>query len=447
MMRRVGQVWTAARAALRRRPGIGCFLAGAVTAAALTATVGALLPDLGPSPAGEPDHTLLILSGTDDSAGRQRHELIEQWNTAGRGRWPRAEIIPVAGGANAAHSEMVARAQGNGQPVDIYNLDVTSMAEFVEFDYLRPLDEEQVDLAGFLEKPLETCRRDGRLWALPFNTDAGLLYYRSDLLAGEPPTSWRGVVRHVNRILADPDPTVALPDAGWTGQLDEYEGLLVNAFEAIWEAGGDVVDADDNVVIDSQGAREGLIQLARGLQPGDPQLILPKSLDYKESESTDAFREGQVVFMRNWPVAYSSLAGGESGTPAVPFQVSRLPGRSVLGGQNLAIAASSDQPRAAQALIQFLTDARSQQILFERGGFASTREIVYHDKRVREAYPYAETLLDAIKQSDTRPNTPHYGLFSKVFVRGVRRALADGGELPEGFAEELTDALRGVRRR
>jgi multiple sugar transport system substrate-binding protein len=195
-----------------------------------------------------------------------------------------------------------------------------------------------------------------------------------------------------------------------------------------------VVDRDGNVVIDSPEAREGLTRLAGGLRKGNPQVILPESTGFKEAESSQAFRDGKVIFMRNWPVWYQRLAGGESGHPVVPFGVTRVPGRSVLGGQNLAIAAHSKHPRAAQELIEFLTS-----------GFAATREIVYHDPEIKKAYPYADTLLDAVKQARLRPDTPYYAEFSRVFRQGVLKALANGGQLPDGFADQLARALKGVR--
>jgi multiple sugar transport system substrate-binding protein len=437
----------AAGSVVRRRRGLAGFLGGVAVGVALTALLGAVLPGLLHRHEGFEAGTLKILSGTDDSFGGQRQALIDQWNALGGGR-PKAEVVTVAGGTDAVRDEMVARAQAGGD-IDVYNLDVTLMAEFVHFDYLRPLDRDRVDLEGFLENPLRTCERDGKLWALPFNTDAALLYYRRDLLGDAPlPTSWAGITNRVEDVFAaaKAGPGAAARAslvAGYTGQFADYEGLSVNAFEAIWAAGGDVVDDHGNVVIDSAEAREGLQRLAIGFQPGNPQIILPESTGFQESEATQAFRDGKVIFMRNWPVRYRDLTG-ESGTPPVDFGVTRVPNRSVLGGQNLAVAAGSDQPRAAQELINFLTSPRSQQILFERGGFAATREIVYHDREVQEQYAYAETLLDAIKQARPRPDTPHYALFSKVFRQGVREALANGGQLPDGFAARLADALKGI---
>ena len=440
-------VWPVVRQAVGRRPGLTGFLAGVAVTTAVAVLVATVLPRINrPDDRREPG-TLVILSGTDDGSGGQRQALIDKWNALGNR--PRAEIRSVAGGTDAVRNEMVAGAQAGGRGIDIYNLDVTLMAEFVEFGYLRPLDEGRVDLAGFLEEPLDTCRRDGTLWALPFNTNAGLLYHRTDLLGGaEPPTSWPGVENAVERVFADPPTGVDSGSlvAGYTGQFEDYEGLLVNVFEAIWAAGGDVVDDDNNVVIDTPEAWEGLIRLARGLKPGNPQMILPDSVRFKEDEATQAFGDGRVVFMRNWPVAYRRLGGGEAGKSAVPFGVSRLPGDSVLGGQNLAVAAGSDQPVAAQELIEYLTDPLSQQLLFERGGFAATREIVYHDQEIKKTYGYANTLLAAIGQTRTRPDTPYYAQFSRTFRAGVLAALANDGRLPPGFADRLTDALRGVQR-
>lgn len=455
--------WRRTRATLHRRRGWLGFVLGGAVGALLAVAVPAVLPWPPPPPDGPEPGTLRILSGVDASPDGQRQALIDQWNKL-EGR-PKAEIVPVSGGADAQRAEMVATAQAGGEPgsaraggaagggtddarIDIYNLDVPMMAQFIEFGYVRPLDASRVDRDGFLDGPLATCERDGKLWGLPFNTDAALLYYRSDLLGtDEPPTNWAGVENRIGEVFAarSGDAESALV-AGYAGQFDDYEGLAVNAFEAIWAAGGEVVDDDGNVVVDSPEAREGLRRLARWLTRGNPQLTLPEARGFMEEQTTQAFRDGQVVFMRNWPVEYRKLLDVESGAKAVPFGVSPLPGPSVLGGQNLAVAATSDQPRAAQELIEFLTEPRSQQILFERGGFAATREIVYHDAAIKDRHAYAENLLAAIRQAKRRPDTPYYPLFSEVFRRGVRYALEHDGELPDGFADRLADSLKGVQR-
>jgi len=422
----------------RRAPGfIPGMVVGAVTGAVVTmlATLVVTTGDGGGIPPGE----LVILSGRDESAGGQRQVLIDQWNALHPTN--RATIVELPSEADAAHSEMVARAQSGRDGVDIYNLDVIWTAEFADAGYIRPMDESELDTSGFLANPLKTCRYAGKLWALPFNTDAGLLYYRTDLVS-RPPGSWAQLRRDIDDVLAREDQPV---QAGYAGQLADYEGLTVNALEAIQSAaaGGEVV-RDGKVMVDLADMQEAVNRLRP--TPDGPQVVLAESLEHREQQSTQAFLDGKVAFMRNWPVAYRSLdrtTSGESSAPPVKFGVTPLPGPSVLGGQNLAIAKNSANPKAAKALIEFLTDARSEQILFERGGFAATREVVYRDAAVRQRYPYADVLLQAVQRAHPRPVTPCFVAFSETFRTIVGKALRDGEPLPADFKERLEAALGG----
>jgi multiple sugar transport system substrate-binding protein len=421
---------------LGREPAL--FVLGTLAGGLVMALVAFLIVPLFDSPDGLEDGELVILSGKDQSGGKQRQELVDQWNRL----YPRnpARIEELSVGADEQHSEMVARAQSDSSKFDILNLDVIWTAEFADAGYLAPLGEDTTDTGGFLSEPLATCRYDGRLWALPFNSDAGLMFYRDSV--DKAPSTWDDIVQETRRVLAKPpDPQLV---AGYTAQLDDYEGLVVNVFEAIWAAHGEVVGQDGTVLINSVEARTGLQRLAEGLSASDPHVILPDAKSQDETKSMLAFGEGKVLFMRNWPVAYRNLQELESddGTQ-VSFKVATLPGPSVLGGQNLAVSSKSSRPHAAKALIEFLTSPRSQQILFERGGFAATREIVYLDAEVQKEYPYATELLKAIQNARSRPVTPHYVRFAETFRAVAREALDDGGRLKSDATDRLTAALRG----
>jgi multiple sugar transport system substrate-binding protein len=428
---------------MRRVRGRIGLLTGFVAGAAVAALVAVYAVPLLDRDPGLERGDLVILSGRDDGDGNQRQALVDQWNTLHPDN--PARIEEIAADADAQHSEMVARAQSGGAGVDIFNLDVTWTAEFASSDYIRALPDGQ-DVAGFLPAPLATCRYQGKLWGLPFNTDAGLLYYRTKLVTTAP-ANWSQLVTTVQDVLARPAAVGPQPVAGWAGQLRDYEGLTVNALEAIWGAGGEVVDGRGEVVIDTPEAQTGLTRLAEGLRPGAPQVILPDSVRFDETATTQAFGGGKLVFMRNWPVAHRALdpADGADSAPAVEFGVAKLPGPSVLGGQNLAVATQSRRPRAARALIEFLTGERSQQLLFERGGFAATREIVYRDAAVVKRYRYAPTLLDAIRSAHSRPVTAHYAQFSETFRQIVLEALGDGGRLPADARPRLQRALQGYK--
>jgi multiple sugar transport system substrate-binding protein len=232
---------------------------------------------------------------------------------------------------------------------------------------------------------------------------------------------------------ADP----ADPADDYVGQFADYEGLTVNALELIRGADGAVVDDDGSVVVeDEEGdVTTALERLRRIAPPGIPEL--------DETQSIEEFRAGRALFMRNWPVAYRALAQNpEDGRPVPAVGVAPLPGESgVLGGQNLAVSAHSQRPRAAQALIEFLTGERSQQILYERGGLAPTRSVVYADQTLQD--PYLRTLVDALKRAVPRSVEPHYARFSEVFRTAVDGYLRRDTPLPADFQDQLSAALQG----
>ena len=381
---------------------------------------------------------LVILSGRDDSVGGQRGRLIEEWNAL-HGDTNRASIRTLAPDADKQRVEMLADAQSDGPGADVFNLDVTWTAEFADAGYLRSVDESRVRSTDFLKGPLSTCRYAGRLWALPFNTDVGLLYYRTDLLGQigrkDPPATWDRLVADVDRVRAGPAPAIT----GYAGQLADYEGLTVTAQEMIWGAGGTVVDDDGKVLPDAGDGRAAELALGRLRDLSPPGL--PSS--YEEDSLRD-FRAGRALFMRNWPVAYRKLNQPSNEGPPPPFEVAQLPGGSgALGGQNLAVSARSTHPRAARALVEFLTSDRSQQLLFERGGFAATRRIVYTDPQVTSS-PLTAKLLDALDNADRRPAVPHYAQFSKAFRAAVLERLNSTAPLDEDrMRSDLEAALQG----
>lgn len=388
---------------------------------------------------------LVILSGIDESVGEQRKQLLMAWNAQHPGSPARFQL--ASGKADDQHSAMVAAAQTQGSTVDIYNLDVTWVAEFASAGYIRELG--PVDTNGFLEGPLSTGYYGKDLYALPFNTDAGLLYYRTDILSRpeDVPSLLPPSPSQVKKMM-EQHPSLK---AGYATQLATYEGLTVNALEAIWASDGDVVGPDGRLAPDLTPTFTGLKRLADGVtganQP-DPGL-LPGSRAAQEKQTTAAFAAGQVALMRNWPVAYDQLKQLAQQKPggfdiSGKFAVQALPA-SVLGGQDLAVSQHTKKPKAAEALIQFLTSATSETQLYRDGGLAPTRSAAYDDADARAAHSgtFTDTLRAAVEGARPRPVTTHYQLFSSVFQDLVNKAIDNGGTLPPRAHRDLANALDG----
>ena len=419
------------------------LVVGVALGMSLTLIAVLLARPLFAAPQWEPGE-LVVLSGRDDSATQQRRALIDEWNDLHQDA--PATIVELSGNADQQRNEMVRRAQDPDSHVDVYNMDVTWTAEFAENDYIVPLT--GVDTTGFLEPALDTClyerRLDGvpfsgeQLWAVPFNTDAGLLYYREDLVPTAP-ASWDAMATESREVLADArDPAV---EAGFTSQLDNYEGLTVNALEMLREL-------DSSIEVDDAGRLPfdlgSLEKTVARLRPGKDGVVLRDSLDYDEQRSTQAMQDGRALFLRNWPLAIRTLTTKSekpANAPDRTFQVTQLPGGSVLGGQNLAVARHSTQPVAATELIRFLTREDHQRQLFVEGGFAATRDAVYDDPSVQAEFRYANDMRAAVNIAEPRPEGPCYARFSKLFRDVLTRSIESEVALPEDFVEQLDAAL------
>src|SRR5690606_10237073 len=143
---------------------------------------------------------LVIMMDRDQSSDQQRQELLHEWQR----RHGADTVLEESSTATAARSQMVPHAQSGAAPaVDVYSLDVTWTAEFASAGLIRPLDESRLDLDGFLPGPLRTGRYDGKQYALPLNTDAGLLFYRKDLIPS-PPTTLAEMVAQIDDYFQNP---------------------------------------------------------------------------------------------------------------------------------------------------------------------------------------------------------------------------------------------------
>ncbi|NJC74158.1 extracellular solute-binding protein [Planosporangium thailandense] len=393
---------------------------------------------------------LVVLSGTDTSTGAQRQHLLDRWNADHPRNQARLEELPNS--ADLQHSGLVSQAQRNDGRVDVYNLDVTWIPEFAAAGYIRPFG--STDTNGFLPQPLASCEFDHKLWALPFNTDAGLLYYRTDVLGkgGERIPAQLPPSPEDMRQIASQPPATGAPgiQAGYVTQLRSYEGLTVNALEAIWAAGGEVVSPDGRIVLDPDQAARALEPLAQGSTagPGQKPGLLAESEQDDEKQTAIAFASGTVTMMRNWPVWYGNLKHRPDQASTSGFDITAhfnvKPLRhSVLGGQDLAIATGTTKPKAAKALIEFLTNPANERTLFGDGGLPATRADAYRDSGVVAKQPYAPVLLEALKDARPRPVTTHYPLFSDTFQDIINQALHNNGKLPADAARRLANALAG----
>ncbi|WP_234010891.1 extracellular solute-binding protein, partial [Streptomyces sp. SPB78] len=320
------------------------------------------------------DDTLRIATGGDLTGTDIRALLIQHW--AEERKVP-VRIVQLPDTADGQRSQLVASLQaGNPYCYDLVNLDVTWTAEFAAQRLITPVDPGGDD---FWPAASKGVRYGGESWAVPWNTDVGLLFYRADLIGPGGLGTWDALAETVRTFRRERDPRVR---AGLLTQLRPYEGLTVNAAEAVWRAGGEIVSGEGEkarVTVDEPAATAGLLDLVKAVgdedSPGLP-VIGDSSRHLDEQSSLERFLSGDALMLRDWPFAAVQLAQAEkrgTGEYRPRYGVTQLPrprtggSAAALGGQNLAVVAGSGHDALARDLLTYLTGAGAERCLRDGG--------------------------------------------------------------------------------
>jgi len=291
-------------------------------------------------------------------------------------------------------------------------------------------------------------RYEDGIFGVPWYTDAGLLYYRKDLLekAGfsGPPKTWDELKEQAQKVMQDQGTKV-----GFVFQGAEYEGGTVNGLEFINSHGGQVLDPNDasKVVIDSPESVAGLETEYSMVTDG----VTPQAVGtYTEPESEAPFLGGDAVFLRNWPYVYS-MAGTEGFIKPDLIDMAPLPAgdggesHSSIGGWNFFINAFAEQEAqdAAWEFVQYMTAPEQQKAYALGGSYLPTLTALYDDAEIKEKVPVVRLGGEALKKTVPRPVSPVYSDMSLKMAEEFNAALGGDTE-PQQAISTLQKELQSI---
>ncbi len=373
-------------------------------------------------------------------------ELIDEFEQQNPDIRVKHETLPSS--SDEQHQFYVINLEGRTSDFDVFAIDVIWVAEFAKAGWLRDLSAllPASERAAFFAGPIEAVTVEGRVYAIPWFIDAGLLYYRKDLLTQygfPPPPTWGKLVRIAYDIRK------RQPDLyGFIWQGKQYEGLVCNVLEFLWSNGGEVL-RDGKVVIDSPQNREALkvmVDLVRRYG-ATPDLVTTTT----EESAREIFGRGKAVFMRNWPYAWrlfqqeGSAVKDKVGITVLPhFRRNRS--AATLGGWQLAVNKHSKRPQAAEKFVTFMTSTKAQKHLGLTVGFQPTRKALYEDAELLAAQPALAELYKIFQRARPRPVSPYYVLLSQAMQSEFSAALA-GVKTPEEALRALQSQMEQILKR
>ena len=344
----------------------------------------------------------------------------------------------------------------NSADIDVYQIDViwpgTLANHFIDLSQYIPAEE----TAKHFKAIIENNTVGGKLVAMPWYTDGGVLYYRKDLLEKhglQPPETWQDLQAAAEKVLQAEQ--AANPQLqGFVFQAKAYEGLTCNALEWIDSfGGGTIVDADGKITVNNPKAVAAIDWAATLIGKIAPQGVL----NYSEEEARGIFQSGNAVFMRNWPYAWTLSQAPDSpvkdkvGVVALPKGGADGKNTAALGGWQLAISRYSENADIAADLVRYLTSEEEQKRRAIVAAYNPTIERLYADKEVLEAVPFFGTLDESFVNAVARPSRvtgTRYNQMSAEFFNAVHEVLSGTSKAEASLAqlEKKLDRLsRGGR--
>lgn len=403
---------------------------------ALTLLASALAACGGDEDASRP--TLNWYNFPDDSGALQ--QAADRCSRASGGRY-RISYNKLPRAADGQRQQMVRRLAAEDDSLDILGLDVTWAAEFAEARWIREWTGEAKRRAteGTLRVPLQTATWKGKLYAVPYNTNIQLLWYRKDLVP-TPPKTWSEMLDMSRDLARRGEPHyVEIQGA-------QYEGLTVWFNSLLNSAGGTILNPSaTEPSLGPPAVRAASIMRDLANSPAaDPSL--PNQM---EDQNRLAMESGVAAFEVNYPFVYPSM---RSNNPELfkdfrwapyPRVDAGRPARPTIGGIDLAVSAYSRHPDLAFEAALCLRNRENQLTAALEGGLPPTLRALYDEPAFKKEYPFSEEVLTSLESASVRPLTPAYQNVSIT----VSHTLSPPSEIdPESavdtIREQIDQALR-----
>lgn len=354
--------------------------------------------------------------------------VIEDWNKEHPDE--KVNLVELPAEQDDQRDTLTQSLQAGGTDYDVFALDVTDTAQFAANGWLEPIEGEGApDLSGLLDATVESATYNDKVYAVPQNTNAQLLYYRTDLVDAAPKT-WDELKNSCSKAK---EANVDCLDM----QLKQYEGLSVAATQFMQSWGGTVVGEDGSTpTLDDPKSVEGFTALVDGYKDDT---IAKRSDGFSEEETAQAFLAGETMYSYNWPYMYDSAETEDSSQVKGKFAVAPIVGKdgagaSTLGGYNDAINVNSKNKGTAKDFLSYVISEKVQ-ASFADQSFPPVLSSIYDDQALKDKYPYMEALKAALDSAVPRPVSPYYQNVSKAIQDNTWAALKNNVPVDKALSD------------
>jgi multiple sugar transport system substrate-binding protein len=352
--------------------------------------------------------------------------------------------LPPPSSSTEVHQTLVQQlARRNGDP-DVFTQDIIWIAEFAAAKWASPLDEYFKDSAkDYFSGMVEACTWQGKLTALPWFVDSGMLYYRKDL-GFNAPTSWQELIASAKQAISS-----GSVKFGFLWQAKQAEVLVCDLVSFIGSNGGAILQADGKTVSIADEPAVEAVQLMRDLISKE-QITPADVLSWDEEPSRRPFTAGEAAFLRNWSYVWKIAQSDTESKVVDKVAVAPLPhfpnkkSAAALGGYQYGINASSKKREAAVEFVRWMSSPETQLRFAIQLGLCPTRAAVFDRPEIAKEQAFMQPLKDVFLGAIPRPVTPKYPQVTLVLQSEISRALTNGNvkEALQTAKEKITTIVK-----
>ncbi|MFC3704973.1 ABC transporter substrate-binding protein [Devosia honganensis] len=347
-------------------------------------------------------------------------DYFAEWEAAN----PGFKVAPEVVGWGQCQDKVTTLAAA-GNPVALAYVGSRTLKQFAQNDLIVPVPMSDEEKAAYYNYVPETVTFDGTQWGVPVAFSTKALYWNKDLFEAAgldpdtPPTTWEEKIAFARQISENTDA------AGYGLVAKTFDNTMHQFLHWVYTNDGLVIDADDNIVIDSPQVLAALTALRD---------IVPYSEEgptaYEQNEVRAIWLDGGVAMIEASPGAaiLAEEAGMNWGVADLPRGPDAKGPGTLLITDALAVFKGSGVEEQAISLAKFLTDGERQWNAEMAQGLTPLRPLEPQTSELVAEKPYWKPFLDGIEFGGPEPLFTDYVGLQNVMIEMVQSVVTGAAE-------------------
>lgn len=334
-----------------------------------------------------------------------------------------------------AHEKLVTAVAGGTVP-DVAQMGTTWMAEFGGIgafaDLTGYLNDSELERGQFFEGSFATNEINEKIYGVPWYVDVRAMYYRSDLLNKvgyeNPPASWEELKNASRKLSEEGEYGIDLPN--------QDEQILL---PFIWQNGGEILNEQGEIVIDSPKAVEALEYYVSFFEEDIAQT------EAQGSDTIQEFKTGNkpIFFSGPWMIDLikdqAPEIDGKWSVAMMPEKESRT---SFTGGSNLVIFEGSDKKDAAWKFVEFMSQQETQKEWYEATNALPANQDIWQSDYFADQ-PMLEVFGKQLEDAKAPISVPEWEQVATAIKRRMQQAIY-GDATAEESISKLKEDIKGI---